>query len=124
MVVQPTLADANRTGSQQLGDCFRIAHRIESAGVMRVHTRGEPYEIAICVGDLASPTRDVNGFADTDDADRACAARAFNGRLTVRIERRVSQVSVAIEKHGHDAKTAAIFRGGSRELSGTRRRPA
>lgn len=104
MVVKTALANSNGAPVSMSMYRLDIISLIESRRVVRMHSRGEPYEPGILERDTlgrASGAEDIPGAAPRADADDCFGTTCFgalNYVEAVAVERRVCEVRVAVDE--------------------------
>ena len=115
--VESALADRDRASLYEFSYRIRISERIERGCIMRVNARGREDDVWPSGSEVGSTSGRGDRLANANNRTCARTERAVDDDLTIRIERRVSKVSVAIDECGHDVRTAAQGGGSSSRLA-------
>src|SRR5205823_3088334 len=98
---------------------------IEGRGIVRMYASREAQDVAATAGDFARAPRRRDRLADADDSDGARLHRAVNDGVDVRLECRIGEMGMAIEKRDHTkrdrrGRSAAVRRSAAPRAGGAR----
>lgn len=112
VIIESALADRDRGASEKLAQSGYIAVCVECSGVVRMNS-GRREDIARIFGSqMSSEGRYLERLSDADDSRRARDAGAGDYRVALAGERRVREVSVAVDEDGR----APVLRGHLRSI--------
>lgn len=118
MVVEPTFADSNAAGVDNVAQLSRRTRRNEANGIVRMHSGGGVEESRISVCECGCRSRGAKRVicaasrADADDRARPGCSGALDYLVAVAGERRVGEVRVAVD----EVWNAVVLRGHLRSI--------
>ena len=101
VIIQATLPYGDGAPREELSDGVEVASRIERGGVVRMYARGREDESRVRRRERGGSLAGIDRFADADHCPAPGIAQSRHHRIAVVVERRISEVRVAVDEPGH-----------------------